>query len=226
MIVLSVGGSLMCPGEPNREFIKELSRLLEKVHKREQVAVVTGGGTPARAYAGAIRGLGGSEFIADKAAILSTRQNALLLIAGLGESAWPSVPSDFEEAAAGFCSKKILVMGGTIPGITTDTDAALLAEMTGAKRIVNVSKADGIYTADPKKDKAARKIPSLGFAELLELASRSDRRVAGENFIFDLFACKIIARSRMETHFVGPDMADVESAILGKKHAGTIVRDG
>ncbi len=223
MIVLSIGGSVINPGEPDVKFLLAMSKLLSKIHAKEPIAVVAGGGRAARIYAGAIGELGGTRFLADKAAILATRQNAALLIAALGESAWPTVPSTFEEACVGAASGKIVVMGGTIPGITTDTDAALLGEMLGAKRLVNISNVDGVYTADPRKDKAAKKIERMSFEELLSIASKGDTRKPGENFVFDLFACKIIARSRIEAHFIGPKLDQIESAVFGRKHSGTIV---
>jgi uridylate kinase len=223
LIVLSVGGSMINPGRPNMKFLGELAVVLARAHRRNGLAVVTGGGAPAREFANAIRGMGGTHFLADKAAILSTRQNALLLISALGKDAWTTVPSTFDEAVDFSRSGRIVVMGGTIPGITTDADAALLAEALGAERIVNVSKVDGIYSSDPKKDVNAKKIGRLGFGKLLELASAGDRRVAGENFVFDLVACKIVARSGIETHFVGPDGRDIENAISGKRHSGSIV---
>ncbi len=223
MIIVSVGGSVINPGEPDKKFLRELSRVFIRVHSKNPLAIVTGGGKPARAYAGAIRELGGSQFLADKAAILATRQNASLLIAALGKNAWPAVPKTFEEAALSASTGKIVVMGGTIPGITTDTDAALLAELLGAGRIVNISNVDGIYTADPRKDSSARKISKMKFQELSGLASKGDSRKPGENFVFDSFACKIIARSGIEAHFIGT--SDIEAALLGKKHSGTVVCD-
>ena len=223
MIVVSVGGSVIHPGEPDKKFLAELSRVLIRVHSKHPLAIVTGGGKPARTYASAIRELGGSQFLADKAAILATRQNASLLIAALGNNAWPAVPKTFEEAALSASSGKIVVMGGTIPGITTDTDSALLAELLGAECIVNISNVDGIYSADPRKDPSAKKISRMTHKELLGLALIGDSRKPGENFVFDSFACKIIARSGIKTHFIG--INDIEAALLGKKHSGTVVCD-
>ncbi|MFH0818320.1 MAG: UMP kinase [Candidatus Micrarchaeota archaeon] len=225
MIVISVGGSTLNPGEPNKKFIVELSRALAKIHIKHPIAVVAGGGAPARVYARAVRELGGSQFLADSAAILATRQNAHLLVASLGESAWSVVPGTFEEAALGTLSGKIVVMGGTIPGITTDTDAALLAELLKAKRIINISNVDGVYTADPRKDKLAKKLTRMKFSELAQLATHGDSRKPGENFVFDSFACKIIARSRIEAHFVGAEIKEIIAALTGKKHSGTVVCD-
>ena len=225
LIVVSVGGSVINPGEPDKKFLRELARVINKAQSTVQLAILAGGGRPARIYAGAITELGGSQFLADKAAILATRQNASLLIAALGKSAWQSVPKTFEEAALSASSGKIVVMGGTIPGITTDTDAALLAELLGAERVVNISNVDGIYTADPRKDASAKKISRMKFSELSELASKGDTRKPGENFIFDSFACKIIARSKIEAHFVGPGIEGIRAALLGRKHTGTVVCD-
>ena len=44
-------------------------------------------------------------------------------------------------------------MGGTIPGIITDADAALLAEAINSRRLVNISNVDAIYDSNQKKIK-------------------------------------------------------------------------
>lgn len=224
-VVLSVGGSLLNPGKPDFAFIGRLASLLKKLKTKYQLTVVCGGGVPARENASHIRKLCDNEFLADETAILSTRMNALMLLAALGEDAHPVVAESFKGAMNAMESGKIVLMGGTIPGITTDTDAALLAEGIGAKRIVNLSNVDGIYTADPKKDKDAKKLQKMSFGQLIQLASQYDERKAGTRFVFDLIACKLIARSRIETHFIyGKNFAEVQSAIEGKGHSGTLVR--
>ena len=225
MIVLSVGGSLINPGEPDVAYLRRLSEVLR--HNRGLgIIIVTGGGKPARTYAKAIRALGGNEFMADEAAILSTRQNAHLLIGAIGKKdGHVIVPQDFDEAARSALSGRIVVMGGTIPGLTTDADAALIAEKLHAERIVNLSNTAGIFDSDPHKNHKAKKYAQMNFQQLVSLAMRSDERTAGTHFIFDIFACKIIARSKIETHFVnGKNLGDVENAMRGKKHSGTIVR--
>ncbi len=225
MIVLSVGGSLINPGEPDVKYLQRIAELLR--HNRGLgIIAVTGGGKPARTYANAIRALGGNEFMADEAAILSTRQNAHLLIAALGrKDGHVVVPKDFDEAARWSMSGRIVVMGGTIPGLTTDADAALIAEKLNAERIVNLSNVEGIYDSDPRKNPKAKKFQQMNFQQLVSLAMRSDERTAGTHFVFDIFACKIIARSKIETHFVnGKNLIDVENAMRGKKHGGTVVK--
>lgn len=225
-VVLSVGGSLLNPGKPDADYIEKLARLVIRLSRRYQFAIICGGGKPARDFAEAVRKFGGNEFLADEAAILLTRANAFLMVAALGEHAFPTPLYDFTKAAEACAMGKVVVMGGTIPGFTTDADAALLSEKIGARRLVNLSNIDSIYSEDPKINPRAKKYRTLSHRKLVELANKFDLRMAGQNFVFDNIACKIIARSNIETHFVhGWNLRQVEAAIKGKPHKGTVVRD-
>ncbi len=225
-VVLSVGGSSVNPdGKPDVEYLKKLAQIIKK--SKNSFGILTGGGSVARAYANAARSLGASEYAADSIAITSTRQNAQLVIAalaGAGIDVHPKALFDFDAAIEPAKKNKAVVMGGTIPGITTDTDAVLLAEAVGAKRLVNISNVEAIYDSDPRKNTSAKRFTKLNYDELIKLASESDKRMAGTNFVFDMLACKLIARSKIEAHFVsGKNLADMENAIEGKKHNGTVV---
>ena len=225
-VVLSIGGSSIIPdGKPDLAFLKAMAQLIKK--SKNSFGILCGGGTIARLYAGAARELGAGEYEADSIAIRSTRQNAHLFLCALrsqGVEAHGRVIEDFELAKEPARESKAVVMGGTIPGITTDTDSVLLAEAIGAKRLVNISNVDAIYDSDPRKNPGAKKYGKMTYDELIALASASDKRMAGTNFVFDMLACKLIARSKIETHFVSfKKMGDVESAIEGRKHGGTVV---
>lgn len=223
-VVLSIGGSSINPtGEPDIRWIKNMAQIIKK--SKHSFGIVTGGGKIAREYANAARVLGASEFDADDVAILATRQNAHLLIAALKGSAHGTVLTDFQDAKQAAKENKVVIMGGTIPGITTDTDSVLLAEAIGAKRLVNISNVEAIYDSDPRKNNRAKKFSKLSYNDLNHLAVKSDQRMAGTHFVFDMLACKLIARSKIETHFVSKEnMVSVRNAIEGKKHNGTLVR--
>lgn len=223
-VVLSVGGSTMSHnGKPDIEFLKKIAAILKK--SKHTFGIVTGGGNTARIYADAARELGANEFEADAVAILSTKKNAHIMRYALKGLAYQNVLDDFEEARAVAEHHKVVVMGGTIPGITTDTDSVLLAEAMEAPRLVNVSNVDAIYDSDPKVNKNAKKFSKLTYEELNMLAAKSDMRKAGTHFVFDMLACKLIQRSGIETHFVsGKNLKDLEKAIDGKPHGGTIVK--
>ena len=55
---------------------------------------------------------------------------------------------------------------GRIPPHRTDTGSYLISEVFGARMMVYVKDEDGLYTADPKKDKGAKFIPKITVAEL------------------------------------------------------------
>lgn len=225
-VVLSLGGSLMNPGKIDIEYLKKIRQLILKLKSKYHFAILCGGGAPAREYAKAVREFQGNEFLSDEAAIMLTRANAFLMVAVLGKEAYPNALDDFTKAAEASVTDKIIVMGGTIPGFTTDADAALLAEKFGAKKLVNLSNVEAIYSEDPKKNPKAKRFSSLTHEALIRLANENDLRTAGTNFVFDNIACKIVGRSGVEVHFVkGTDLKQVEAAITGKPHNGTVVRD-
>ena len=56
---------------------------------------------------------------------------------------------------------------GRIPPQRTDTGCYLIAEVFGARRMIYVKDEDGLYTADPKKDRSAKHIPRISVEELL-----------------------------------------------------------
>ncbi|MCX6768429.1 MAG: UMP kinase [Candidatus Micrarchaeota archaeon] len=222
-VVISLGGSLINgAGTVDRAFLKEFKSIVLK--SGESLGIVTGGGKTAREYASAAREFCGNNFVADEVAVAATRLNAQLMLALFRDIAHPRVFLDFGKAAAALDGHKIVVMGGTIPGITTDTDSVLLAEAVGTRRLVNLSNVDGIYDSDPKTNPNAKKFEKMSHAELLEMAQKNDQRAPGTNFVFDMVACKLAKRSNIELHFVGgKNIKDLEKAIKGKKHAGTVV---
>jgi len=61
----------------------------------------------------------------------------------------------------------IFAAGTGNPFFTTDTAAALRANEMGCDALMKGTQVDGVYTADPKKDKNAKHIPTLTYHEVL-----------------------------------------------------------
>ena len=59
-------------------------------------------------------------------------------------------------------------VSGRIPPQRTDTGCFLIAEVFGARKMIFVKDEDGLHTADPKKDPAAKHIARISVDELLE----------------------------------------------------------
>ena len=62
----------------------------------------------------------------------------------------------------------IFVAGTGSPYFSTDTTAALRANEINAQVILKATKVDGVYSADPKKDKTAKKYDQLEYIEVLK----------------------------------------------------------
>lgn len=222
-IVISLGGSVLVPSlEENH--IGEYAGILRRLGKEHRVYVVVGGGGEARRYIGVARDLGMDESTADELGILVTRLNAALLAGALGEAAYPGIAESYRDAAGFGESGKIVVMGGVIPGQTTDAVAALLAERVKADLVVNWTSVDGIYSADPKKHRDAVRHPTLTPGELQAII-REDRLEAGSNTVFDTLAAKIIGRSGIPLVVLdGRRPEDPRKAIRARR--GTLVSEG
>lgn len=55
---------------------------------------------------------------------------------------------------------------GRIPPHRTDTGSYLISEVFGTRQMIYIKDEDGLYTADPKKDRNAKFIPKISVAEL------------------------------------------------------------
>lgn len=224
-LVISLGGSLL--NQPG--YAASFASLLRPFLSKRKFAVVTGGGQKAAEKAEAARkrmaGKIGAEFYADCDAIEATRQNATDLKKAFGTTAFAKIITHPLDAVAALKKKNLVLSGGFLPGITTDACSVLVAEAIGADRVVNASRIDGIYDKNPSEFKDALRFDRLTHAELVQLASRFDQRTARTNFVFDLVAAKLAARSKIEVDFVdGRDLSQLKAAIDGKQFEGTRVR--
>jgi uridylate kinase len=222
-VVISIGGSVLVPDSDDAEYIKSLASLLNEVSIIHRLFIVTGGGKIARYYINLGRACGISENELDELGIGATRLNAQLLIQAVKNQVNPKPTLTVEEAAEVVKEHNIVIMGGTIPGHTTDAVSASLAEKVGAIRLVNATNVDGVYDSDPKKDPEAKKFDRMSFEELNSIVS-GDHGKAGPNVIFDPKGTEIIAKAKIPLLVCnGRDLEALKNAILGKEFVGTIV---
>ncbi|MDV3104005.1 UMP kinase [Thermococcus waiotapuensis] len=221
-IVFDIGGSILVPEDPDVEFIKAIAYELVKISEDHEVAVVVGGGKVARKYINAAREFTHNETFKDYIGIHITKANAMLLIAALGEKAYPFVVEDFRKAWEVIQLKKIPIMGGTHPGHTTDGVAALLAEYLRADLLVVVTNVDGVYDSDPKRNPKAKKLDRITPEELVDIAMEGESKAGGSGVV-DALASKVIQRGRIRTYVVGREDAYHLFDVVRGKHNGTVV---
>lgn len=221
-VVVSIGGSILIPGKDDSAFIGELAGMLRRVSARVDVAVVCGGGRIARYYTETGRDLGGSEYDLDLLGIGCTRLNAGLLAIALGDISSKDIPLTAEQAASAFAPGRIVVMGGTEPGHTTDAVATMLAREIGARRVVNATSVDAVYSEDPRKNPDAERYSRIGIGRLEELVYTDHG--AGKSSVFDPLGVQIAKERKIDIMMVnGRNLAELEKAIAGDPFDGTFV---
>jgi len=223
-VVISLGGSILIPSlEKNK--IQLYVPVLREIASRHQLFIVVGGGGEARRYIDAARRLGIDEGTADEIGILITRLNATMLVAAMGDDAYPRVAESHAEAKKFAEHKKCVIMGGITPGQTTDAVAAVLAERVRADVFINVTSVDGIYSADPKKDKRAVRYDHLTPRQLIGIVGKA-QLVAGLNTVLDIIAARVVERSGIPLVVLdGTDPENLRSAVFSGLYKGTVVSD-
>jgi molybdenum storage protein len=106
---------------------------------------------------------------------------------------------------------------GRIPPQRTDTGCFLIAEVFGARKMIYVKDEDGLFDADPKKNRWAVHIPRIGLSELL---ARDLDDLVVERAVLELMAR---ARHIREIQFVNGLKPGQLSAALEGEPVGTII---
>src|ERR1700761_3758856 len=106
---------------------------------------------------------------------------------------------------------------GRIPPQRTDTGCFLIAEVFGARKMIYVKDEDGLFTADPKKDKRATHLPRISVQELLK---RDLNDLVVERAVLEIM---LNARHIREIQFVNGLKPGQLTAALDGEPVGTII---
>jgi len=153
----------------------------EVVDMGVQLALVIGGGNIFRGLAASSKGMDRAS--ADYMGMLATVINSLAMQDALekeGVSTRVQSAIAMQEVAEPYIRRRairhlekgrVVIFGAGTgnPYFTTDTAASLRAMEINAQVILKGTKVDGVYSADPKKDAAAVKLPKLTYLEVLKM---------------------------------------------------------
>ncbi len=161
--------------------LDRLAREVRDLHATGiELAIVVGGGNIYRGLQGAASH-GMDRATGDYMGMLATVMNALAFQSALEKVQVParvlsaiSMPTVCEafvrpKALHHLEQKRVVIFaaGTGNPFFTTDTTAALRAAEMNCDVILKATQVDGVYTADPKKDKTAKRYDTVSFGEVL-----------------------------------------------------------
>ena len=156
-----------------------VNEIKEVVEMGVNVGVVVGGGNIFRGVQGTARNM--DRVSADYMGMLATVINSLALQDGLEKVGVPTrvqTAIEMRQIAEPFIRRRamrhleknrvvIFAAGTGNPFFTTDTAATLRGTEINAEVILKATKVDGVYTADPKKDKNAVKFDTITYLDVL-----------------------------------------------------------
>ncbi|KND47973.1 MAG: uridylate kinase [Parcubacteria bacterium C7867-004] len=224
-IVVSVGGSLIVPKDIDLPFLHRFRALLKKkIQSGSSFFIIAGGGKLARNYQEAAKEVRAEEGLeredADWLGIHSTRLNAHLLRTLFKEDAQSKIVKNYDRKISPRAS--VIIGAGWKPGWSTDYDAVIAAKHLGAKKLVNLSNIDYVYTADPRKDPTATKIEKIGWAEFRKLIP--EEWDPGLSSPFDPVAAKEAEALGLEVVIMnGAKLEEFENYLEGRPFIGTVI---
>jgi uridylate kinase len=222
-VVISVGGSLIVPGEIDTNFLKNFrSLILDNVRRGVSFYIITGGGKIARIYQKAAQDTRGDldREDLDWLGIHSTRLNAHLMRALFKEEAQAKLVKNPTRGVRG--SDSIIIGAGWKPGWSTDYCAVLAAKKLGAKKLVNLSNIDHVYTKDPKKFIDAVMLEKIGWSDFRKLIPKEWD--PGLSTPFDPVAAREAEKLGLEVAVInGGALTELEKYLNNEPFSGTTI---
>lgn len=230
-IVLKLSGEALQGKEKHGidpQVCASLARRVKGIHSLNvEVAIVVGAGN---IFRGKIESgnFGMDRSVADYMGMLATVINGLALqdaLERLGVATRVMTAIEMHAIAEPYIRRRairhlekgrvvIFVAGTGNPYFTTDTAAALRAMEIGADVILKATKVDGVYTADPHKDRNAKKFERLKYIEVLKKGLK----------VMDATAVSLCMDNNLPiVVFNLMEEGNIKGVVLGEK-IGTIVR--
>lgn len=222
--IISLGGSLVYPPEGiNIPFLKKFYVFVRReIKKGGQFIIIVGGGSPARKFQEAAARFGHvTDEDRDWIGIHATRLNAQLLRTIFKHEAHPLILKRRGKVTA-FDGHSLIIGAGWHPGWSTDFVAVQTAIDFGSHRVVNLGKADYVYTKDNQKFRNAKPIPQLTWRAYRRLIPKKWN--PGLHAPIDPVAARLAEKESIEVIVTnGSDFKNLENILEGKAFKGTLI---
>lgn len=209
------------------ERLSDYAKQIKEVHEMGvQIGIVIGGGNIFRGLSGSQKGF--DRVKGDQMGMLATVINSLALCSALesiGQKVRVLTSVRMEPIGELYSTAKalrlmgkgnvVIIAGGTgNPYFTTDTASVLRAIELQADVMMKGTRVDGIYTADPEKDKTATKFTEITYDEVL------DRKL----HVMDLTAITMCRENRMPIYVFDMDTVGNLEKVMNGEQIGTLVK--
>lgn len=221
-IVMSVGGSLIVPDQIDTGFLTRFKNLIEvQIAHGQHFVIIAGGGRTARRYqdaAAAVTELDPEDL--DWMGIHATRLNGHLLRTVFRDIAYPVMITNPDEIIDVPNEVPLVIAAGYRPGASTDLRAVQIAMHRGAKKLVNLSNIDYVYTKDPRTNPDAEKIENISWTDFRTLIPPEWN--PGLSSPFDPVAARTAQAADMEVSIInGNTIEALEHYLNGAPFIGT-----
>ncbi len=226
-VIMSVGGSLIVPDQIDTNFLRTLKTLIEHqiAAYGRRFIIIAGGGKTARRYqdaASAVSELDPEDL--DWMGIHATRLNGHLLRTIFRDTAHPVMITNPDEIIDVPSQTPLIIAAGYRPGASTDLRAVQIAAHCGAKKMMNLSNIDYVYTADPRKDAKAEKIETIAWPDFLKLIPTEWN--PGLSAPFDPVAAREAQKLGLEVAIInGAKITEVENYLAEEPFVGTRIHN-
>ena len=221
--VLSLGGSLIIPGEIDVKLLKRFRNVIEKNTKKYKFVIVCGGGSIARKYISALREMGLNEEFQSFSGISATRMNARFMSYFFGIDPRQGIPHTLDTVKKMVKQQDIVFCGALEykPNQTSDSTAVEIARYFKTD-FINLTNVAGLHDKNPLEHKDAKFIPEISWQDFFKMATKKEFK-PGQHFVLDQKAAKNILEYKIPTYILGKDSKQLDNLLHKKKYDGTII---
>jgi len=190
---------------PDYRYISDFLDVVDELNEDHKISICVGGGDFVRSYSEAIEGFGLGDEERELCFIELMRSNVMLISLLTGKEPLFDL--------SGYEGEEVVV-SGIEPGRSTDANAAAVAMYMDADLLVKLTDVDGIYDKDPRNNRDAELIDSIGFEDI-DFVGGEERPL--DYGPLDPNALKTIKENRIKTVLVnGRDPENLRRVVMGQ----------
>ena len=219
-IIISLGGSVVAPGDIDTVFLKAFKKTILKYFDNKRFFIFVGGGKICRNYQQALLEFGADNKDRDLIGIDVSRLNARVVKQAFGELAFSEIITN--PAKSINTRKDIVIGGGWKPGWSTDYCSVVFAKNLGIKTIINLTNIDYVYDKNPLRYPSAKPFKEIGWKDFRKIVG--NKWSPGLSMPFDPRASRDADILKIKVVVInGKKLDRLENFLNNKSFIGTVI---